>query len=122
MIRCPDERSCLYTSRDSSELLERMLPKVSAANIIWDFDGVVAHSEPMHEQSYVVLGQRRSHKLAEDYFAPLVGHTERWIWDRLIAAGFPAKNAEIEALLAERAEVVAALAGESLDPSWLAAT
>ena len=110
----------MYLSRDVAKLVEALLPHASGARVLWDFDGVVAHSEPIHEQSYALLAHRRSHKLADTYFAPLVGHTERWIWDRLIEEGFPAEPGEIEALVAERSRVVATLAQESLEPSWIA--
>ncbi|MBT2555280.1 hypothetical protein [Arthrobacter sp. ISL-5] len=110
----------MYTSQDVSKLVETLSPRAAAANIIWDFDGVVTHSEPIHERSYVILANRRSYKLADAYFEPLVGHTEKWIWDRLIEDGFPADPSEIEALSTERSSVIASLAHESLDPSWLA--
>jgi phosphoglycolate phosphatase-like HAD superfamily hydrolase len=110
----------LYVSRDVANLVEALMPHASGAAVLWDFDGVVAHSEPIHEQSYAVLARKRSHKLADTYFAPLVGHTERWIWHRLIEAGFPAEPGEIGALMAERSRIVAALAQERLEPSWIA--
>ena len=95
--------------------------QAAGARVIWDFDGVVGHTEPLHEASYLELAERRGHTFQPDFFGDLVGHTEEWIWERVIADGFPAGTTEIPALGAERAEVVAESALRGLQPSWLAA-
>ncbi|MHA7191910.1 HAD family hydrolase [Arthrobacter sp. MDT2-16] len=107
---------------DRTVFTERLMQEAGGARIIWDFDGVVGHTEPLHEASYRELGQRRGYFFVVDFFDALVGHTEQWIWERLIAEGFPAALDEIAALHRERGEVVAQLALSHLQPSWLAAT
>ncbi|MHA7210013.1 HAD family hydrolase [Arthrobacter sp. MDT1-65] len=104
------------------QVSERILREAAGARIIWDFDGVVGHTEPLHEASYRELAERRNHEFPSGFFGDLVGHTEQWIWERVIADGFPAAEREIPALHGERGEVVAAAALRTLDPSWLAAS
>ena len=102
-------------------LTERLLEQAAGTRVIWDFDGVVGHTEPLHEASYRVLAERRSYTFEPDFFGDLVGHTEQWIWERVIADGFPGGFADIPALHRERGEVVAENALRDLQPSWLAA-
>ncbi|WP_422391065.1 HAD family hydrolase [Arthrobacter sp. N1] len=103
------------------DLVREILDRARDGRVIWDFDGVVAHTEPLHEASYRVLAERRGHVFAEDFFDDLVGHTEQWIWERVIREGFPAGADEIAALHRERGAVVAEAALADLRPSWLAA-
>ncbi|MHA7218933.1 HAD family hydrolase [Arthrobacter sp. MDT1-48-3] len=103
-------------------LAERILREAVGARVIWDFDGVVGHTEPLHEASYRDLAERRHYEFADGFFGDLVGHTEQWIWERVISEGFPASEQEIPTLHSERGEVVAASALHGLDPSWLAAS
>jgi beta-phosphoglucomutase-like phosphatase (HAD superfamily) len=100
--------------------LRELAAGADGAAIIWDFDGVVAHSEPLHEESYRLLAQKRSYDLKPDFFSVLVGHTEQWIWNSLISSGFPATAEELPELINERGPVVASLARRDLKPSWLA--
>ncbi len=102
-------------------LADRLQQEAAGGRVIWDFDGVVAHTEPLHEASYRELAERRGHSFGSDFFGDLVGHTEQWIWERVIAEGFPASRDDISALHRERGEVVAASALNNLRPSWLAA-
>ncbi|TDK28202.1 HAD family phosphatase [Arthrobacter crusticola] len=111
----------LDDQEEAAALTTALLREAAGARVIWDFDGVVGHTEPLHEASYRELAERRSYGFAPDFFGDLVGHTEQWIWERLISQGFPATMAEIEDLHAERGAVVAAVALRSLEPSWLAA-
>lgn len=107
---------------DPTVLTERLMQEAAGARVIWDFDGVVGHTEPLHEASYRELGERRGYIFVVDFFDALVGHTEQWIWERLIAEGFPAVTDDIAALHRERGEVVAELALGNLRHSWLAAS
>ncbi len=104
----------------AASLITVLLREAAGSRVIWDFDGVVSHTEPLHEASYRELAERRSYGFAPDFFAELVGHTEQWIWERLISQGFPAAVSEVPNLHSERGEVVAALALGNLKPSWLA--
>jgi beta-phosphoglucomutase-like phosphatase (HAD superfamily) len=88
-------------------VLESIPRQAAGARVIWDSDGVVGHTEPLHEASCLLLAERRGHTFQHDLFGDLVGHTEQWIWECVIADGFPATSAEIPALHAERGEVVA---------------
>ncbi|MEC5199582.1 beta-phosphoglucomutase-like phosphatase (HAD superfamily) [Arthrobacter sp. PL16] len=112
----------LDDEEDAAGLTRRLVREAAGAQVIWDFDGVVGHTEPLHEASYRELGQRREYPFEVNFFDALVGHTEQWIWERLIAEGFPAALDDIPALHRERGEVVAQLALGTLQPSWLAAT
>ncbi len=103
------------------QVSRRILQEAAGGRVIWDFDGVVGHTEPLHEASYRVLAERRGYAFAPGFFADLVGHTEQWIWERVIREGFPAEADEIAALHRERGGVVAEAALASLQPSWLAA-
>ncbi|MCQ2000697.1 HAD family hydrolase [Arthrobacter zhaoxinii] len=110
-----DETNPLFLTR-------RLVQEATGARVIWDFDGVVGHTEPLHEVSYRELAYRRGYSYEPNFFDALVGHTEQWIWEKLIADGFPASLDEISGLHRERGKVVAHLALDGLQPSWLAAT
>jgi beta-phosphoglucomutase-like phosphatase (HAD superfamily) len=106
---------------ESHGLISAVISHGANARVIWDFDGVVAHTEPIHEDSYRQLAERRGYSFADDFFMELVGNTEHWIWSRLIEGGFPAETHQIQDLYLERSAVVAQAAKRSLEPSWLAA-
>lgn len=89
--------------------------------VLWDFDGVVADTEPLHDETYQELARRRAHPLPPGYFAEMVGQTERRIWTLLIERGFPADRGDIDELAAERQAAYLALALETLEPTWVAA-
>ena len=103
-----------------SSALSAILSAAEGATVVWDFDGVIADSEPVHAQSYRVLLMRRGFKADDDFFAPLIGHTEREIWRMLHESGAPV-DTDVDALVAERRKAFLCLAAESLSPSWLAA-
>lgn len=105
---------------DPRDALWELATGAKGSAVIWDFDGVVVHSEPLHEESYRVLARRRSYDLSSDFFEVLVGHTEQWIWGRLISDGFPGTVEDLPELVKERGSVVALLARRDLEPSWLA--
>jgi beta-phosphoglucomutase-like phosphatase (HAD superfamily) len=77
---------------DAARLAERVLHEAAGARVIWDFDGVVGHTEPLHEASYRDLAERRNYRFGPGFFGDLVGHTEQWIWERVISEGFPAAS------------------------------
>lgn len=88
------------------------------ATIIWDFDGVVADTEPVHAESYRILLEHRGYEVEEDFFLALIGHTEREIWAMLANDGAPVTD--VNHLIDERRELVLELAIDVLQPSWLA--
>lgn len=106
--------------------VEALLARHSASGmraplrVLWDFDGVIADTEPLHDETYRELARRRSHHLEPGYFDELVGRTEQSIWARLIELGFPAEVDDIDALMQERQEAYLQLALETLQPTWVA--
>lgn len=112
------------TCDDIDELLARRNPAEGPGplRVLWDFDGVVADTEPLHDQTYQELARRRSHPLEPGYFDRLLGRTEQSIWVTLIDLGFPADLHDVDALMRERQEVYLRLALETLDPTWVATT
>lgn len=92
--------------------------------VVWDFDGVVADTEPLQDASYRTLADRRGWHLPPDYFAELVGKTEDAIWGELVASGFPLSSRPLSEVLplikAERSAVFFQLAESTLAPSWVA--
>ena len=106
------------------ELLARQTPPAvhGPLRVLWDFDGVVADTEPLHDQTYRELARRRSHPLEPDYFDELLGRTEQSIWARLIELGFPAELDDVDALMRERQEAYLQLALETLYPTWVVTT
>lgn len=99
---------------------DRILEASKAGSVIWDFDGVVADSEPVHAESYRRLLRRRQYEPEEHFFLPLIGHTEREIWEMLRSDGAPV-DADVDELILERREAFLELALEALQPSWLVA-
>jgi len=106
------------------ELLARQTPPAvhGPLRVLWDFDGVVADTEPLHDQTYQELALRRSRPLEPGYFDKLVGRTEQSIWVSLIEGGFPADLQDVGALMVERQEAYLQLALEALHPTWVATT
>jgi len=49
--------------------------------VIWDFDGVIADTEPAQAQSYANLLRRRGISVETDFFTPYIGRTESEIWE-----------------------------------------
>jgi beta-phosphoglucomutase-like phosphatase (HAD superfamily) len=99
---------------------ECLLGAATDALVIWDFDGVVADSEPLHAESYRALLAEAGHHVPEDFFVKYIGNTESEIWQQLAQDGF-AVDASTESLSSRRQHVFRSLARGSLRPSWLAA-
>lgn len=61
------------------------LPEVVAAatTIVWDFDGVIADTEPAQARAYETLLARRGVTVPPGWFHDYVGTPELGIWDRL---------------------------------------
>lgn len=106
------------------ELLARQTPSAvrGPLRVLWDFDGVIADTEPLHDQTYQELARRRSHTLERGYFDKLIGRTEQSIWVILIELGFPAELDDVDDLMRERQEAYLQLALETLHPTWVATT
>ena len=113
---------------DAAALVDGLLARQGAlgANrklrVLWDFDGVVADTEPLHDETYQELARRRSYPLEPGYFDKLVGRTEQSIWVSLIEQGFPAHLDHVDSLMRERQEAYLRLAIATLHPTWVATT
>lgn len=90
----------------------------SASTVVWDFDGVVADTEPVQAAAYNAVLARYGVEQPPDWFHTWVGTPEPAIWAGLRAALGLA--APVEVLCAERAEVYSELA-RSLRPAWFVA-
>lgn len=107
---------------EAAEFLARIAPIAAGRSIVWDFDGVVADTEPMHEASFRVLCEQRGWTLENEYFRAMVGNTEAWAWERMFADGFPVRGEpaeDLRELMAARREIFLEQAERSLPPSWI---
>lgn len=99
--------------------LDLLLGAAENANVIWDFDGVVANSEPLQAESYRILLERMGNSPRDDFFIDCVGNPEPRIWQMLNQAGYRIEGA-VDALISDRRDVYLRLAAEQLQPSWVA--
>lgn len=83
----------------------------AADTVIFDFDGVLADSEPVHLRSYRELIADMGGALDEDRFRSLIGRKERDIWPVVIG-----RPADIDDLVAQRAGIFLELAAAELVP------
>ena len=86
---------------------------------MWDFDGVLADTEPLHAESYRAMLEDRGFAVAPDFFEELVGHTEAWIWDRLAELNPSLGESTKELLVEERRVRFLEAALIALTPSWI---
>jgi phosphoglycolate phosphatase-like HAD superfamily hydrolase len=97
-----------------------VLAGIGGALLIWDFDGVIADSEPLHAASYRHVLQARGYQPPTGFFDDLIGRTESEIWDVLAGRGAPVRPRSINALMDERQGWFLARAFEELRPTWIA--
>lgn len=90
---------------------------VPLGGLIWDFDGTIVDSEPLHADSYrAVLRERCGIVPPAGFFARLIGNPEPLIW-QLLREQHPMLPADPAALIAARAAVMQqALPGRA--PHW----
>lgn len=94
----------------------------SVEAVLWDFDGVIADTEPCQARAYEIVLARHGVALPPGWFEGFVGSTERTIWSELVRRMDPAAGPlDIDSLMHERAGDYLACAGE-LDPSWFVAS
>ena len=65
--------------------LKTLLEAGSYDLVIWDFDGVIVDSEPLHRESYLRMLCARGFTPRSDFFTGLIGLNEGQIWKLLIA-------------------------------------
>lgn len=112
-------------SQDHASDFITQIARIGTGNsVVWDFDGVVADTEPLQDATYRLLAERRGYTLSEGYFAEMVGRTEDEIWASLIRQGFPMRPddaaQEVRDFKAERKHAFMELSRAELSPSWLA--
>jgi beta-phosphoglucomutase len=75
--------------------------------IVFDFDGVLADSEPLHLRSYQeVLGPLGVTLTREDYYARYLGYDDEGVFTNLAAAhGFELDAGRLELLIADKGRV-----------------
>jgi phosphoglycolate phosphatase-like HAD superfamily hydrolase len=93
------------------------LPKQlsAAVCVVWDFDGVIADTEPCQARAYELVLAQFGVECEPGWFDPFVGTTERAIWPRLIAEHGLA--ALVDDLVAARSNLFLGQA-ETLTPAW----
>jgi len=101
-------------------MLGAVLDAVCGALVVWDFDGVIADTEPLHAASYWHVLQTRGYRPSTGFFDDLIGRTEAEIWNILALQGAPVDTAATRALMAERQSWFLARALKDLRPTWVA--
>jgi HAD superfamily hydrolase (TIGR01509 family) len=87
-----------------------------ADTTIWDFDGVLADTEPLQMRAYQQILAEDGHVLDEATFSGLVGRKEPEIWGHLRERGIR-PSAPIEDIVERRADLFLALCDkEALQP------
>lgn len=83
----------------------------SSTAVVFDFDGVIANSEPLHLLGFQrVLAERAIALSADDYFSRYLGYADEEAFEVVGRdAGRPFTSVEIQELMARKAEVMPAL-------------
>ena len=105
--------SAWLNPEDKGKVLEESLGKT----IIWDFDGVVADTEPVQWDSFRLVLLEYGFVPKDNFHVELMGHTEPDIWELLFQQGAP--RDDIKKLIDKRSELYIELAKRILPPSWL---
>jgi beta-phosphoglucomutase-like phosphatase (HAD superfamily) len=88
-----------------------------ADTTVWDFDGVLADTEPLQMRAYQQILAAGGHDLDQATFAGLIGRKEAEIWGHLRERGIR-PGAPDEELVERRADIFLALCDEErLEPS-----
>jgi beta-phosphoglucomutase-like phosphatase (HAD superfamily) len=86
--------------------------------LIWDFDGVVADSEPVHAESYRILLGELGNSVPSGFFRRYVGRSEYEIWTMLQRDGYVLAQS-FDEMAARRRNLFLSLALAELRPTWL---
>jgi beta-phosphoglucomutase-like phosphatase (HAD superfamily) len=103
----------LTSAHDLQRFIRRRAP---FALCLWDFDGVVADSEPRQAAAYRRVLAARGIKTPPDFFHELIGLTEPEIWDRL-QADHDLRDRRLD-LSNERFEILRDLLTRDAPPNW----
>ena len=114
--------AALFHQRPTWSTPEARMKVIAAASkpgatIVWDFDGVIADTEPVQRQSFIDLLAEYGFEPDVDFWWDMMGHTEPDIWLKLIQLG--ATVPSIPGAIAARALRYQGLALSLLKPSWL---
>src|SRR4051812_1439766 len=95
-------RSCAKEVMDS---------QMNLSAVIFDFDGVIVHSEPVHCRAFVEVANANGIALTEqDYYHEMIGFDDRGAWMALFAArGLPMNLAQLARLTREKQAVAFSL-------------
>ncbi len=108
-----------YTADTADEFVAAVLPLARDRAVVWDFDGVLADTEPLHATSYRRMLKDRGLTVAPDFFHELVGSTELQIWGRLAELNPGLGDGTREMLVEERRSLFLEAALAELSPSWI---
>ncbi len=108
-----------YTAETADQLVAAALPLARGRAVVWDFDGVLADTEPLHATSYRRMLENRGLTVEPDFFHELVGSTELQIWDRLAELNPGLGEGRRELLVEERRSLFLEAALAQLSPSWI---
>lgn len=67
----------------ASPQLQAIISSGPYRHVIWDFDGVVADSEPLQGRAYEIILARHGATAAPNFFREYIGRTELQIWSAL---------------------------------------
>ena len=84
--------------------------------VVWDFDGVIANSEPVQAWAYRKVLEAYGVDPPPDFFADYIGHTEYEIWSQL-RRRYDVPD-EVDRLRELRRTVFLAEARRTLRPNW----
>lgn len=83
------------------------MPETIAA-VIFDFDGVIVHSEPLHYRAFREIAEQEQLALTErEYYEQYIGFDDRGAWTRMFEKnGRPLDSATLSRLVERKARVV----------------
>jgi beta-phosphoglucomutase-like phosphatase (HAD superfamily) len=100
----------------SQQVVDAIVASGPYARAVWDFDGVMADSEPLQGEAYRTMLEGFGIHPEPDFFNEYIGRTETEIWTSIRERyGIATSVAELRAA---RIEVFLARAKQSLRPNW----
>jgi beta-phosphoglucomutase-like phosphatase (HAD superfamily) len=84
--------------------------------VCWDFDGVIADTEPLQRETYKLVLRDRGIIPSEAVFAGLIGRNEPFMWAHL--SGIFRLKEPFEVLRSERRMLYEELARTQVKPAW----
>jgi hypothetical protein len=97
---------------------DRIVSAATGSMIIWDFDGVIADSEPLQGESYRALLADMGNDVGDFRFDRYVSRTEREVWEMIDRDGYRLQSSIAE-LVRAREEIYVQAALSRLQPTWL---